>query len=431
MKKFTFLSFLIFFTFLFKFNSFASSVSYSYLQVYDMAFNSISTDKLTYPISSWVTVPCQVSYSSNSYQDTYVRLCSYEGQLYFCSTPQPVGGSVHLWFFDPKYYLMTGSSPSYTRVSNVVYDSGDFEHDVLDFPPAFPFNTGLSYSTPVVTEEIIEYFSYSSQGVTIPDGYSFALCEVTFSFKVSSFVPLSKGSYVFSFVPGGSGSVSGTFPDQLLSSSGSYLVDASFNVGALTIDAFQPYNTFYTTRLYLSIYSTDSGLVTNERSIKLIYFVTDDVPSFNYKYTPTVSYSPFIFRADSNEILNSLNNQNNYLSSASGANSGMNSQNQLVSSALSDYQRDTDTTAQYNNISDSLFVPDISVFTQMVSTISFFSSVITGLFTHIGDLAVPLTMFLVFVFISSVLGIHNFVVSSNDRMETKSTRNRSSGKKGD
>lgn len=93
------------------------------------------------------------------------------------------------------------------------------------------------------------------------------------------------------------------------------------------------------------------------------------------------------------------------LESAGGHNSGLNSSNQEVSNTFDQYESVTDTTDIYNKIDDSFFNFNTAPFIQIAPTITLFTSCITMLYNGLGDLAVPLTMFLVSMFVSFVIGI--------------------------
>lgn len=264
------------------------------------------------------------------------------------------------------------------------------------YPPAFPTSTGMSYSTQV--SNYVTSLNIVSNGVTIPDGYTFAILSVTYNFTFSDITSIFKaGSYYVTFVSSGSGSAN--IP-SFFNSKDTYAVSAHNNMyyNITAHNAF--YNNTYGSYYYFDVprdfnFSAFSPVVIN-------YFVTEDVPPFNITYSNAAST---IFVSDSNQVLDVLRNQNNSLNSAGGANSELNSQNELMSGALSDYQRDTDTSSQYSNIHDDLFVLDTSIFTQVASTITLFSSVVTGLFTAFGDLSVPLTLMLIVTFVSCIIGI--------------------------
>lgn len=100
-----------------------------------------------------------------------------------------------------------------------------------------------------------------------------------------------------------------------------------------------------------------------------------------------------------------LNNNNNYMTDASGANSGLNSSNSEVGSTFNQYVKDTDTSSQYANIKDSLFDFNTNIFTQVASTSTLFASIVTGIWTSLGDFSSVLSFFLVIALISAIIGI--------------------------
>lgn len=88
-----------------------------------------------------------------------------------------------------------------------------------------------------------------------------------------------------------------------------------------------------------------------------------------------------------------------------GTAGGLVSSNEQFKSEMDSFRDNTNTSAQYDKIGDDIFTFDTNFFSSLASTVTFFSSVVTSLFTAFGDFAVPLQLFLVMVFISMVLGI--------------------------
>lgn len=125
--------------------------------------------------------------------------------------------------------------------------------------------------------------------------------------------------------------------------------------------------------------------------------------SLSVKFDKEGSYffiSPTHSSSASDSIVDSLQ-------SAGGSNSGLNDQNSHMADVLGDYQSGTDTSDQMGRIDSSLFDFDMSILTSVSSTITFFSSIVSSLYAHIGDFASLLTLFLTFVFIGAIIGIHN------------------------
>lgn len=93
----------------------------------------------------------------------------------------------------------------------------------------------------------------------------------------------------------------------------------------------------------------------------------------------------------------------------------LSSKNDEFSSAMDEYDSTTDTTKQYGAIKDSgLLDFDVSTtFTQMASTITFFSSMVSGMLSSFGDFNIPLTLFLTLVLVSAILSIGSHVTSDS------------------
>lgn len=298
----------------------------------------------------------------------------------------------------PYFYSVTDNSiVSMVEVTNFP----DFP-DYLEYPPAFPVSDGLSYSTPFSDSLYIDNLTISSSGLTIPDGYLYGIVNVTFAFHLSSILVLKPGNFMIPY------KFSGNTPYDLpsfMSSNSTYVtsVHASSQMSPTSFSFPIGRNPAFTVSFF---YGGSERWVT-DLSFTVSFFVMEDVSSFRLSFPIEQNASSFdrIMIADNNLILSNFDNLNNSFTSAGGANSGLNSQNSAMDKALSDYQKDTDTSTQYGNISDSLFTLDTSIFVQVSSTISLFSSVVTGLFNAFGDLSVPLTMFLIVTVISCIIGI--------------------------
>lgn len=281
----------------------------------------------------------------------------------------------------------------------------------MEYPPLYPSTTSLSYSTFVNPNDfVISSIDVSSQGVTLSSNEKYSTVDLVYYVTLSKIVTLDPGSYVFQFYSNGTGSGSGSFP-SFLASGDTYVTNAHFSdpgtpnnsMPGVSMDAFQFSNRVLGNFAYFSIYSPNYRF--QELVFRVTYFVTESVPAFSYHLNTTTTNTYTLLKSDSNLILEALNNQNNSLESAGGKNDALNNQNSLMDSTLSEYQNETDTSEQYAKISDDLFTFDLSIFTSVASTMTLFNACITSIFTQLGDLSVPLTMFLVFVFISAVIGI--------------------------
>lgn len=84
---------------------------------------------------------------------------------------------------------------------------------------------------------------------------------------------------------------------------------------------------------------------------------------------------------------------------------GMDGANDQFKFEMDSYKQNTDTSVQYSKINDDIFELDTNFFTSLASTATFFSSLVTMAFNSLGDFDVALTIFLVLMFVSMVLGI--------------------------
>lgn len=318
---------------------------------------------------------------------------------------------------DSGTYSGTGTGSYSGSVTGTLAGAVENYSGLGGYPPAFPSSTGLSYSD-VYSYNFFTTLTISSPGVSISPGSSYALLPVTYIFSFEEYQKsLPTGSYLLNFASGGSATGSGGFPTYLSNSfyyvvalsngfnSDTFVRGDNFNVTAFRPSFISNYGNYvYFDKNTLDPFSSSSSSADCFSFIAYI-FVTSDISSFSRVITPSTGFHSSLYVTDSNLILDQLQSQSNALTSAGGANSGLNSQNNIMAGALSDYQRDTDTSAQYSNIGDNLFVLDTSIFTQVASTITLFSSVVTGLFTAFGDFSVPLTLMLIVTFVSCIIGI--------------------------
>lgn len=114
------------------------------------------------------------------------------------------------------------------------------------------------------------------------------------------------------------------------------------------------------------------------------------------------NHNMFFFKSYENRIYDSL-------VSSGGASAGLANQNSQLSNTMSQYFNDTDTSVQYGNLSDDLFVFNTGIFNSVLSTITLFSSCISTLFTNLGDFGTVLLIFLTNVLVSCIIGITRYI----------------------
>lgn len=203
-------------------------------------------------------------------------------------------------------------------------------------------------------------------------------------------------------------------------SSGYYYLDMFlYNVVGASFDSSSafllPFNSSSYSDVLTCVFSDNLSLGTSGMYISGYLYISDDFDgNFFFHVIPQSGilnlkegwYSSVIYFS----LRSSPGSESIYdsLVSAGGANSGFNNQNSKVNDALHSYQEDTDTSSQYGNITDDLFVLDTSIFTNVASTITLFSSCINSIFSALGDLSTVLIMFLVLSFVSVVIGIMHF-----------------------
>lgn len=359
------------------------------------AYNGVNASNIS---GSTVTYVSLGTYYYNTYTNRSTPISSisqlYSGSVYYI-TDHTTGDS---WYafqtssngtrcFPMQISLAsTSSNPSLSfsgSVSGTLSGTLNMEDD-FEYPPAFPTSSGFSYNSR--TQYYLQSVQFICTGENLAKNDSYYIYKVDCIIYFNTVVPYGNYSaHIFlneGTVPYTEGSYltasTGTSGNASLygASIGFNSFDVQFNLSSGTNVIVPSFYIYSSTQL--SAFNT--GQISLPRVINL--------------YTPDSSVT--------NDLLTDVNTS---LSSAGGKNGGLNSQNSLMDSTLSEYQSETDTSEQYNKISSDLFTYDISIFTSVASTMTLFNACITSIFTKLGDLSVPLTMFLVFVFISAVIGI--------------------------
>lgn len=386
--------------------SFAQSITYNYYFAYKVVADNIPIRSSEYTlIQRDLSLLSQDSFASSTY--SYRNLIAIQnnnsGVIYFSTVAPTTSGNYGRLYSDaPIYVPMTVSGSSYYIVSSITSVSDP----LFSFPPRFPSSTGLSYNyiIPGTDTQYLNNLRFYCNGVTIPSGQAYAICPVSVTLQFSGDFTLPTGSFYFPFNTSGAVSSSGSVPAALHNGS-SYVTNVISNSSTIHINAFDM-TSANRVFIYGDFYVAATRYI--EFSFVVYYFVTENIPSFTYSLDVTNIPGNTVYYSDTSGILASMQNQNNILSSANGANNGLNDMNSQVSSALTDYQRDTDTSTQFGNISDSFFNLDTSIFTSVASTSTLFSACVTAIFNALGDFSTVLTLFLVFVLVGTVIGIMRY-----------------------
>lgn len=238
-----------------------------------------------------------------------------------------------------------------------------------------------------------------------------------------------------------SGSESGSFKGTISTTnnsryfSGRFIIyfDSVLEPGNYDIAIVAYYNTFDNTissiqNFYTNLISSHKNIINNgsvvfstnaiyinlnvsivSRGSNLYIYFMGDVPESN-KFTitngsSTSFYSQYVALSSTSQILNDLE-------SAGGANNSTNSAIENMGIQFDQYQQDTDTSLQYSYITDDLFEFDTSVWSQMASTITLFSSCVTLNWNALGDFSTALTVFLIVVLVISILGLARYMSTS-------------------
>lgn len=89
------------------------------------------------------------------------------------------------------------------------------------------------------------------------------------------------------------------------------------------------------------------------------------------------------------------------------------STNQQVSDKFEEYESATDTSEQFSKLDGGVLEFDTSIFAEVAITATLFSSCVTSIFSALGNLAVPLMLFLTLTLVSTVLNIVGHVRAPN------------------
>lgn len=272
----------------------------------------------------------------------------------------------------------------------------------------FPSSTGMSYST--VSDVKLSALKIVSSGVTLPVGTSIGVLKMKVTIDFSSF--LHEGSYFvpFSYLVN---STSGTFP-QVLYNKENYSVFYGLTS--------QEYATSQITAFNLSSNILNSSLCMNVNmsyhsfSFDIYMFVNQSISSFSY----TVNFNNInVYVADSNVILDTLQQGN--------ADANKNAQDIMhsydSSNQQDDNQRFEDSRKELQEEEDNLFgsamegfddlnLDDYSFkkFAAMQSALSFVSGFLQSLYVQMGDFGSIVTIGLVLLIASLVIGIYKYQV---------------------
>lgn len=275
----------------------------------------------------------------------------------------------------------------------------------------FPSSTGMSYSEPL-PDVGVAYFRMRSSGVLL-SGSSVAALKVTFYIYLDSALP--EGSY---FVPLYSGSyptvVEGSMPSFLGSPERYSLFDVvkndirkSVNVTAVDVSGLREGFS-----IYFDSAKADT-IITND----LFFFVGEDVSAFDFTVHFVDSSLPRVFRADSNNILGALQqgnadaNQNAQDIMHSYDKSSQDSDNARFESSRQELQEQED--SLFSSAMDgfgSLDMEDYSFgkFSAMLDAFSFVSGFMQSCFVKMGDFGVIVTIGLVVMIATKVIGLYRF-----------------------
>lgn len=392
-----------------------SIVNYAIFQQTNV-YNNVTASNVT---GSTVTYVSLGTFYYNTYTNRTTPISSisqlFQSSVYYI-TNQSTGDS---W-----YALGTGSSayrcfPSQITLANSSSDpslstNGSFNGTLsgtitmegeLEYPPMFPASNSVVYSYNPAPNIGSKHFTASSEGLTLGNNEKFGFVVVEYNIELTNRIQLPLGSIYMPLFPQGGypNLVTGNFP-TFLANPDTYAVGINYT-NLVTITSFQ--SSLINNSVSLSFTANTNQSYTTYIRLDVVYFTTESVPAFTYDRKADI-VNPIYYASDL-QFNSSLNDINTSLNSAGGANNGLNNQNNIMGSTLSEYQSETDTSEQYNNISDDLFTFDLSIFTSVASTMTLFNACITSIFTQLGDLAVPLTLFLVLVFVSTVVGIRRIL----------------------
>lgn len=286
------------------------------------------------------------------------------------------------------YSLLADGSPTgfFVRSSSVTASSDAYllTSDVVSSSSSHSVTVNNNASTSTATFNIPQQ---TSRDVTLFVNIQFASEVPTGSYKMLCYAPINNR---ISFSGSNVASVVNVGYFRGLSSQNNFI---SFESGYINTadNTFTINGTFDVINPARSIYGAITFTVPN--GISFSGSVGDSTLPSDKSFCRAI-----FIPTDSSLIIDSI-------TSANGANNNLNNTTDTLTSEFESYKENTDTTLQYDLITDNLFTIDTNIWTQMASTSTLFSSFISGIFHSLGDLSSSLTFFLIASFVSAIIGI--------------------------
>lgn len=276
------------------------------------------------------------------------------------------------------------------------------------------------YAYTVTGKSVLDSLSLSSNGFfnnPTPRSFSGFL-----NFSMTSTSSLPSNYYDFSFdLPYGDGTDFVRYSGKIISLSGTvYLFTSS---GGLICSAPADYSIVSSWRSAYLIGSLSLPVsIPANTTVSVLYTIDSFVPS-----------SGFVFHSlSTSSLVGGPNNMgrcvftpsldsvvNNSLTSADGANSDLDSSTGSLGTKIDEYDKVTDTSVQYDVINTAdIWNLDLSIFSQLASTATLFSSCITNIWFKLGNFSIPLLLMLVFTVYRAIIGLANFTTFKSPPPET-------------
>lgn len=376
------------------------SSHYLYLYPKSAILTTPSTDGSTFAIPADSSFYTSGSSITNGYNITPPSV-SFNATSYFVrtgTTPYSLGlrSGIHSDFTNLRYNSSTVYAASFdTGQFFYLLGTGNTTSEILMPTPAFSVALSGYYAVPAVSSS---YNFVTAQNQNRHLSFTLEMDLSNYSTIPLKFNTVYDVIFYTNWGPpiwelGGFQSLSGNFTPYPIVSSGGTPGNAFISK--------QRDNRYYISGTAQSTVVTDVYNINNEKKYWISFSFDIPVGCSVYMNNMTLAMGTvgLLFQESQSSVISTD------LESAGGQNDALNNQNQQVENTFNQYQQVTDTQEYYDKIDTNLLNFDISIFTQIAATSTLFSSLITMMWSAMGNLAVPLTLFLVAALASLVVGI--------------------------
>lgn len=384
---------------------------YTYFVYNGYTLYGASGSSYTGDLYSFRTTPSRC-YEYGTY-DLYSKDGSYLGQkkvyIWFSSVSDYSSAGSYL-FADRPWVDGASGYPSDATKQAQIYSIQYSTDGTFNSKPAIgidyiPTSTGMSYSEPV-DNVYVNSMDVTFSGSSL-SGASYGMAYATVILRLSN--PLPTGSY---FIPlyrhSGTPTEKGSYPSIYHRSNNYSLFHiGNYGTSAAYITAVGMNYDFGRTNFYVDVVS--SSLII---SFDMFFYVNQDFSGSSYSIVYDVNGRPLIYKADSNALIEN-NNQNAQDIMHSYDSSAQQSDNERFESSRQELQEEEDSlfgdaTSGFDSLDMSEF--GLGKFSQMQGAFSFVSGFLQSLYVKMGAFGSIVTVGLVLMIATKVIGLFRFQV---------------------